>query len=181
MKYHLNWLLNRINREPRVKYIFFWGHQPRKDGRISESCFSQWSSDSFEVEGIKYPSAEHYMMAEKARLFGDVDALLNILACQTPAEAKKLGRAVQHFVPEEWNAVCYDIVVRENLHKFSQNQLIKGFLLQTGDRVLVEASPLDTIWGIGLSKDNPVVENPRNWRGKNMLGFALMEVRDQLR
>lgn len=181
MKYNLNWLENRLEQETRVKYLFFWGHQPRKDGRIGESCFSQWWMTSFEVDGGVYSSTEHYMMAEKARLFYDTEALSKILVCKTPAEAKHLGRTVRNFDPQVWDTNCINIVTKGNLHKFSQNALLKNFLIETGDRVLVEASPVDAVWGIGLAKDNVDAENPKKWPGKNLLGFALMEVRDQLR
>lgn len=86
------------------------------------------------------------MMAQKAKLFNDHDNLAKILACQTPAEAKKPGRAVKNFDGEQWQKHSFDIVVQGNIAKFSQNSQLKDFLLTTGQRVLVEASPLDTIW-----------------------------------
>jgi ribA/ribD-fused uncharacterized protein len=181
MTYNLDWLLNRIIDEPRVKYLSFWGHRPQKDGSVGQGCLSQWWLAPFLIDSIIYNSAEHYMMAEKARLFSDDDALGKILVCQTPAEAKKLGRTVRDFAPLIWNSVSFEVVVRGNFHKFSQNETLKSFLLGTGDRVLVEASPVDAIWGIGLAKDDPDAENPAKWPGRNLLGFALMEVRDQLR
>ncbi|WP_157603290.1 NADAR family protein [Spirosoma telluris] len=163
-----------------LKYLFFWGHQPRKDGRISKSCFSQWYHSPFTLDGQLYPTAEHYMMAEKARLFADIDALGKILACQSPAEAKKLGRTVRDFNPTLWDNHCITIVIKANYHKFSQNPELRDFLLTTGNRILVEASPIDVIWGIGLAKDDIQAANPAQWPGKNLLGFALMEVREQL-
>ncbi|QHV97923.1 NADAR family protein [Spirosoma endbachense] len=181
MKYTMNWLLEKYEQSARLKYLFFWGHQPRKDGRIGESCFSQWWVAPFDVNGVQYRSAEQYMMAEKARLFDDTDVLEKILTCQSPAEAKKLGRLVQNFDPAVWDAESVAIVVAANAYKFSQHPDLKAFLLNTGERVLVEASPVDTIWGIGLAKDHPDCETPQKWPGKNQLGFALMEVRDRLR
>ncbi|GAB4025192.1 NADAR family protein [Spirosoma gilvum] len=180
MVYTLDWLIDQYTQSTRLKYLFFWGHQPRKDGRIGESCLSQWWVAPFDVDGIRYPSAEHYMMAEKARLFGDSDALTTILASATPAEAKKIGRTVHHFDAPTWDNACVDIVIRANFHKFSQNPDLRDFLLTTGNRVLVEASPVDAIWGIGMAKDNPMIEDPTQWQGKNLLGFALMDVRDRL-
>ncbi|MVN78518.1 DUF1768 domain-containing protein [Hymenobacter sp. HMF4947] len=181
MTYSTAWLLAELAQEHRVKYLFFWGHQPSKDGVITKSCLSQWWVADFVVAGVTYRSTEHWMMAEKARLFDDAAVLAQILAAKSPAEAKKLGRAIHDFVPDVWEAHKYDIVKTGNFHKFSQHKNLLTFLLATGDRVLVEASPVDTIWGIGLAADHVDAENPARWQGPNLLGFALMEVRDQLR
>jgi ribA/ribD-fused uncharacterized protein len=180
MKYNKQNLINAINQGEKFKYISFWGHQPSLDGTITKTCFSQWWLSSFVVDEIEYKTAEHWMMAEKARLFGDMETLAKIIVCQTPAEAKKLGREVQNFVVEIWKEKCFEIVVKGNFHKFSQNKELKEFLLNTKKRVIVEASPRDPIWGIGLGINNPNTENPEGWRGTNLLGFALMEVRDLL-
>ncbi|MFD2352846.1 NADAR family protein [Nonomuraea ferruginea] len=120
------------------------------------------------------------MMAHKALLFGDEVAAEKILAAAHPGEAKKLGRAVGGFDEETWAAHRYEIVVRGNLAKFGQHAELKEFLLTTGGRVLVEASPLDRVWGIGLAADDPAAASPATWRGLNLLGFALMDVRDAL-
>ena len=173
-------LINLINQGNQVKYLFFWGHQPNKDGSIGKSCFSQWYEAPFELNGIKYFTAEHYMMAEKARLFNDDSILAQIIAVKHPAEAKKLGRLVQGFDQEIWEKNRFKIVVQGNVGKFQQNPNLKEFLANTKARILVEASPRDRIWGIGLGKDNPNAENPEKWRGENLLGFALMEVRSIL-
>lgn len=165
---------------PRVKYIFFWGHQQRKQGIIDKSCFSQWYETGFELDKVFYPSAEHYMMAEKARLFNDDATLKKILASQHPGEAKKLGREVAAYNDTVWKQHRFDIVVRGNQAKFSQHAMLKEFLLESGTRILVEASPLDKIWGIGLDEQHPDAGNPYKWRGLNLLGFALMKVRQQL-
>lgn len=121
------------------------------------------------------------MMAEKARLFGDEYHLDLILAAATPGEAKKLGRHVHGFQDEVWNQHRLDIVARGSVAKFSSDELIRDYLIGTGDRVLVEASPRDRIWGIGMGKNNPSAERPSQWRGKNLLGFALMQARAELR
>lgn len=164
----------------RVKYIFFWGHRPRKENEIDKSCFSQWYDSGFELDTVYYPSAEHYMMAEKARLFNDSATLKKILACQHPGEAKKLGRAVTNYHEARWKQHRFEIVVRANLAKFSQHESLKQFILQSESRILVEASPLDPIWGIGMDEQHPDAANPFKWRGLNLLGFALMKVRQQL-
>ncbi len=174
-------LIQRIHQGERPKYLFFWGHQPKKDGSIGKTCFSQWFESSFTRDGTHYLTAEHYMMAEKARLFDDSGTLNKILAAKTPALAKKLGREIRGFEEDRWNARRFDAVVEGNLAKFSQLAPLRDFLLNTGDRVLVEASPVDRIWGIGMAEDHPDVENPERWMGQNLLGFALMAVRQQLR
>jgi ribA/ribD-fused uncharacterized protein len=181
MLYSTDWLLDQLAQDAPIKYLFFWGHQPNKDGVITKSCFSQWWLADFVVEGVTYRSTEHWMMAEKARLFGDDATLVLILAAQSPAEAKKLGRGIGGFVPEVWEANKVKIVTTGNWHKFSQHADLRQFLLATNERVLVEASPVDNIWGIGLAADAPDAANPAQWQGPNLLGFALMDVRDQLR
>lgn len=180
MTYTLNWLIERYGSGEKIKYIFFWGHQPKKDGSIYESCFSQWWESSFEVDGMTYKTAEHWMMAQKARLFNDTEIAEKIIGCKTPAEAKKLGREIKNFDSQIWNEQKYDIVKTGNYHKFSQNEALLNYLLQTGNSVLVEASPVDNIWGIGMAKNEASIENPATWKGENLLGFALMEVRDEL-
>ena len=94
-------------------------------------------------------------MAEKARWFGEEESLKKILQSNTPIEAKKLGRKVSDFQVEIWTQHCYDIVRTGNLHKFSPPPRLKSFLLSSGQQVLVEASPYDQIWGIGLSQEAP--------------------------
>lgn len=178
--YNLDWLLAEHNAGKPLKYLLFWGHQPERDGNVGKGCFSQWWSAAFTVEGVTYLTAEHWMMAEKARLFNDEDVLAKILAVKKPGEAKKLGRQVRDFVPAIWEAACFDVVVTGNVHKFSQHPDLARYLRQTGDRVLVEASPVDSIWGIGLARDDPAALDPTRWKGSNLLGFALMQVRDKM-
>lgn len=182
MKYHKDWLIGHIQQGHRPKYVFFWGHQPSRDGRITHTAFSQWwEGHPFTVDGVTYLSAEHWMMAGKARLFQDQEMLDNILHCQSPAEAKKLGRQVQNFDPEVWKLHRSGIVEVGNFHKFSQHPELRDYLMSTGQRVIVEASPRDRIWGIGMGKNNPNAHQPEFWRGLNLLGFALMEVRDRFK
>ena len=174
-------LIDAIDRGARPKFLLFWGHQPSKDGSIGKTCFSQWFEAAFVVNDVGYRTAEHFMMAEKARLFGDEATRERVLAAATPAQAKKLGRLVSGFNEERWVATRFDIVVQANLAKFSQNEALREFLMNTGDHVIVEASPVDKIWGIGLAADSPHAQAPSKWEGLNLLGFALMEVRDALR
>lgn len=163
------------------KFLFFWGHQPSKDGTITKTCFSQWWVSSFIVDGIVYKTAEHWMMAKKAELFDDKEVLDKILDCKSPAEAKKLGREVRNYDNDKWLSNRFQIVKEGNFHKFNQNQSLKEFLLDSKDRILVEASPVDAIWGIGMASDNEDSNDPNKWKGLNLLGFALMEVRDEIR
>lgn len=165
----------------KLEYLFFWGHRATKGGTISKSCLSQWWACTFEVEGTTYSSAEQYMMAEKARLFGDEPIRQEILKIQDPNKIKSLGRKVKNFDLDLWNEKCQMIVYQGNLAKFSQNPKLKNFLLATGDKILVEASPFDTIWGIGLGEKSELALNPMEWRGTNYLGFALIRVREALK
>ncbi|MFG1999562.1 NADAR family protein [Spirillospora sp. NPDC048911] len=165
----------------RLKYLYFWGHQPGKLGEVGSGCLSQWWPEHpFTVDGVDYRSAEHWMMAGKARLFGDDAILARILETNSPAEAKALGGKVRDFDEEAWTAHRFEIVTDGNVAKFGQHSDLKSYLLGTGARVLVEASPRDRIWGIGLAAADDRVADPHKWRGLNLLGFALMEARARL-
>lgn len=157
-------------------FLFFWEHTG-----TGKACLSQWYPSPFMIGGVYYNCAEQYMMAEKARIFGDEKACQEIMAAYNPMDMKKLGRHARNFNSYVWDANCSDVIKRANLAKFSQNPKLKEFLLSTGDKVLVEASPNDIIWGIGMSADNPDAITPSRWTGENRLGFVLMEVREVLR
>lgn len=163
----------------RYDYLCFWGHRG-KPGQVGKGCFSQWYPAGFELDGQRYATAEHWMMAGKARLFGDAAIAARILASDDPAEAKALGRKIAGFDETRWVEHRYALVVAGNLAKFEQNPALGAFLLATGERVLVEASPVDAIWGIGLAADHADATRPERWRGLNLLGFALMDVRARL-
>lgn len=167
----------RFNGGEPMEFLFFWGHQTRADG-ISASCLSQWYEAPFVVDGQRYATAEHFMMAQKAALFGDRATCEQVLLAPNPGAAKELGRQVKGFDEATWLAHRFAIVTRANEAKFAQNSALGQFLRQTGSRILVEASPVDRIWGIGLAQDDEKVHNPNLWRGLNLLGFALMQVRD---
>lgn len=173
-------LRSRHSAGEHFSYLCFWGHRPRPDGAPSNSCFSQWYPAQFEIEGVIYPTAEHYMMAEKARLFGDSATLEKVLKASDPGAAKAFGREVSGFSETVWNEQRFNIVVRGNLAKFGQDARLSEYLLKTGRKVLVEASPVDSIWGIGLAADDVGSQDPNSWNGLNLLGFALMAVRDRL-
>ncbi|EAD6489006.1 NADAR family protein [Listeria monocytogenes] len=180
MDYTLEKIQHKYRKGEKLKYIFFWGHQPAEDGKISKSCFSQWWICSFKVDGVEYNCAEQFMMAEKANLFNDMEMREKILAAKHPKQAKDFGRLIRGFQEDIWLKNRFNIVMRANQAKFSQNEELKKFLMQTKNRILVEASPVDKIWGIGMAADNKNVENPLYWKGLNLLGFALMAVRDEL-
>jgi ribA/ribD-fused uncharacterized protein len=173
-------LQDDARRGVRHKFLFFWSHQPGVGGSIGPSCLSQWWPAPFVLNSVHYPTAEHFMMAEKARLFGDDDTLERVLASTHPKQAKDAGRQVRGFVDVIWDEHRFDIVVRGSVAKFGQNHELKRFLLGTRQRVLVEASPVDRIWGIGLAADDPKADDPEAWQGLNLLGFALMEARERL-
>ena len=173
-------LLELIADGGQPEYLAFWGHQPQQNGEIGKTCLSQWWPASFTVDGTAYPSAEHFMMAAKALLFGDAETADRIRQAPHPKAAKDLGRRVRGFDEQLWAQRRFDLVVTGNLAKFGQHPELRDFLLATGSRVLVEASPLDRIWGIGLAADHEHATSPGHWRGLNLLGFALMAVRQQL-
>ena len=179
MTYNLKWLTNKFDAGERLKFLFFWGHS-NKLGEVEKTCFSQWFDLSFTVDEITYKTAEHWMMANKALLFDDLKTFNKIINARSPAEAKKLGRDVLGFDEHVWIAKRVNIVVTGNIHKFNQHPEYAKYLIDTNERILVEASPVDIIWGVGLSKDDEHIDNPYCWNGENLLGFALMEVRDFL-
>ncbi|GAA2916388.1 NADAR family protein [Streptomyces mexicanus] len=174
-------LVREVRAGVRIRYLCFWGHRPRRDGQVGASCLSQWWPAPFTVDGVTYATAEHWMMAGKARLFGDAEAERRVLAAGHPAEAKKAGRLVRGFDEETWARERYRIVVEGSVHKFAAHPELREFLLNTGEKVLVEASPVDRVWGIGLAADDEAATDPERWKGANLLGFALMAARERLR
>jgi ribA/ribD-fused uncharacterized protein len=163
------------------KFVLFWGHRPERDGRIGWGCFSQWWPAPIIIDSITYLTAEHWMMAEKARQFDDVDGLAKVMAARSPGAAKAAGREIRGFDESRWARERYEVVVTGTLAKFSQHPELAEILHRTGTQVLVEASPTDRIWGIGLAATDEEATDPDLWPGLNLLGFALMDVRDALR
>ncbi|MFT5686940.1 MAG: ribA/ribD-fused uncharacterized protein [Myxococcota bacterium] len=153
------------------QFVFFW--KP-------PTIFGQWTWSEFVVDGVEYTCTEQFMMAEKARLFGDAEIRQQILDTESPRSHKSLGRKVRGFSDKRWKKNREEIVYQGNLAKFSQNPDMLQQLLETGDRILVEASPLDRIWGIGLRGDDPRASDRKQWQGLNLLGKALMRVRRDL-
>lgn len=180
LKYDRQTLLTRMAAGEVLEFVFFWGHRPLPDGAIGPSCCSQWFEAGFKIDNVHYATAEHYMMAEKARTFGDTKALAEVLAASSPEAVKKIGRRVQNFQADVWSERSIEVVLQGNIAKFGQNQQLGKWLQSTGSKVLVEASPEDAIWGIGLHRDDPRAQDPAVWPGKNWLGFAIMAARDHL-
>jgi len=159
---------------------FFWG-----------GFCSQWHRSPFEIDGITYRTAEHWMMACKARLFDDWDALQAILKTKDPSDAKAIGRQIKNWDEEKWKSVRFQVVCRGTYEKFRQNDgLQKELLWISPDREIIEASPYDKIWGIGLGEEaarafwqdwslrgqEPII----TWPGTNLLGEAIMAARNLL-
>lgn len=142
---------------------------------------SQWSRSDFALEGAVFTCAEQYMMWRKARLFGDDLIAGKILAAREPHDHKRLGQAVRGFGQAMWDAEKVAIVTAGNRAKFGQNAGLARKLLATGDALLVEANPRDIIWGAGLAEDDPDIFDPSKWRGENLLGVVLMQVRAEMR
>lgn len=142
--------------------------------------FSQWYPHDMNVDGIQYNCAEQFMMAMKASHFGDQESLEKIMFTSSPRIQKEIGRKVKNFNPDEWRIVAMSYVIIGNRAKFSDPEL-REFILSTGNKELVEASPYDKIWGIGLGEDDPRALDKSQWLGTNWLGKALMEVRTQIK
>lgn len=178
MTYNVNDLI-ALTKRKKCKYLLFWGHKTR-DREVNKTCLSQWYHSPFKHGDDCYSTAEHYMMVQKAIMFQAYDLAREILKDDDPSRAKALGRRVPNFDRSVWDEKKFYIVVAGNELKFSQNPELLSYLHSTGKRILVEASPNDQVWGIGLTEDHPDATNPTRWKGENQLGFALMKVRDQI-
>ena len=149
--------------------------------------FSQWTEAPMEIDGVLYNTCEQYMMAEKAKLFNDQDAYKAIMSTNHPSAQKKIGRRVKGFDKAKWEEIqengkpyCWNVVYKGNYAKFTQNPGMKLALMETGNKTIVEASPYDTIWGIGLGEDDPKAHDKGHWRGTNWLGEVVTRVRQDL-
>ena len=148
--------------------------------RRPDSPFSQWHPSAFVVDGVAFACAEQFMMHGKARLFDDAEVAAEILATPDPRAHKALGRKVRGFDDRRWKAAREDIVYAGSRAKFTQNPALRAALLATVGTRLVEASPMDRIWGIGLASSSPAATDPTRWRGLNLLGAILTRLRDEL-
>ena len=149
------------------EYIFFW-----------DGIYSQWNpSDFYDFTGRHYNCAEQYMMSQKASLFKDWDIYEQIMQTKMPNEQKALGKKVKNFDVDEWNENAIDIVTFGNYLKFTQNEKLFAELKSSGTRHIVEASPYDPVWGIGLGASTPNIEDQSTWKGTNWLGISIMRAR----
>jgi ribA/ribD-fused uncharacterized protein len=151
-------------------YHFYWN-----------GPFSQWQRAEFELDGVVFLTAEQAMMYHKALLFEDTDVAAKILKAEDPGKQKALGRQVRNFDEDVWDGRKRNIVKRINYAKFSQNKGLRRKLFQSGNKLLAEASPVDTIWGVGLDAATAAVTDPAMWPGQNLLGQIITEVREELR
>lgn len=177
-RYSLKWLIKRHNSGKKSKFLFFWGHQ--NGATLDKSCLSQWYGADFIQDTQIYANAEQYMMAKKAKCFGDDEILKKILSTRDPKQIKAFGRQVSGFKESVWDRAKFGVVLMANYLKFSQDPKLREFLLSTKDKILTEASPYDKIWGIGMDANDENSVNPTKWQGQNLLGFALMRVRDEI-
>lgn len=179
-KYSLEKLRRDFNAGKKIDFLFFYGHTNDKK-EVNKSSLSQWYIKDFKENDLVFNCMEKYMMYNKALLFDDKDIANEILNNNQPKAIKELGRKVKNFNDELWDKMKYKIVFTGNYYKFSQNTDLRNFLLSTKNKVLVEASPYDKVWGIKMRYNDENIENPFCWKGENLLGFALMEARDEIK
>ena len=197
-----HWLEASITHEPsrgimiaslsRLKELCTGREQLRMGGRMADAVFfhlpdepygflSNWYPSPFEIDGIRYSSCEQYIMYQKCILFGDENSAGEVLATDDPETQQTLGRAASGWNEYLWNGNCQLILRRGLIAKFTQNDELRRMLLDTGDAVLVEAANSDKTWACGRGMHNGDRFDISKWDGTNILGFALMDVRDELR
>lgn len=179
IRYSADMLIKERNAGKKRDIIYFWGHR-EKQGKLGKEIFSQWYKAEFGENQFTYCCMEQYMMAKKAKLFGDSETEQKIMSATEQGEIKSLGRKVRNFDENVWNEFKSLIVMTGNYYKFLQLAKLRKVLLSTKDAILVEASPYDQIWGIGMSETEAANSDISMWRGSNLLGFALMTVRDEI-
>lgn len=201
MKYSTNWLKNEMSKGQSINFIGFWG-EDNLNGEFSNFYLSEFKDTIFNGDAYTFSCSEQYFMYQKAMTFGSMDIALDILELTKDSSGKyvsknasgkpentaygfkKLGRRVKNFKEDVWDSKREQVMLDALTLKFSQNELLKKKLLDTDSSVLVEASPYDAVWGVKLAtkdKQNKPLNEWRNvykWRGQNLLGFCLMEVRD---
>ncbi|MFK7031638.1 NADAR family protein [Flavobacterium oreochromis] len=168
-------ILNRLkeiyNNKLFLIYCFFYGY---------DHPLSQWYTSNFVINDINFTSAEQWMMYSKAKLFNDSEKMIEILNELNPSNQRKLGRQIKSFKEDIWLSKRREIIYKGNYAKFSQNEDLKSFLKNTNKMILAEASPVDLIWGIGYSINNLERFDQNNWRGLNLLGEILMDIREKI-
>lgn len=169
----------------------FCSHKPERYPKDRQwfSCFSNWYRSVFDVKVenintnsgiITFNCVEQYLMWSKACLFKDEETAKKIMATDDPAEMKELGRHVKGYIDKDWVAARYNIVLRGIRAKFTQIPEIQAHLMKTDEKLLAEAAHYDCVWGIGLRPTDPNIQDQTKWKGQNLLGKALMEVRHEL-
>ena len=170
-----NLFWTKLKSSMQADYVFFCKiNQPN-------GYLSNWWAAPFEFDGVRYPTTEHFMMYQKALMMGDHAVAEQVLMATSPAQVKALGRKVKNFNPRLWDDQKFDIVLQGNLAKFRAYPDLLNRLLATGDSIIAEAADYDRVWGIGLSAGDARARDPAQWRGQNLLGKVLMEVRRRLR
>lgn len=162
--------MKQVIKQHKDNMVFFWG-----------GIYSQWHRVKFTVGGVTYNCAEQFMMHQKAVMFGDVANASRIMAEKDPRKQKALGRKVEGFIKDQWDKAAISIVTQGNIAKFEQNPSLLKQLLATEDKLIVEASPKDDIWGIGLDEYDALRTPQSEWKGTNWLGISLMAARTHLR
>lgn len=159
------------------EFVFFWGHGPGDE----TACLSNFYQAPFEVDGQRYFTSEQFFMAEKARTFGDDASLSRIMATYNPGLAKSIGRHVSGYDDDVWSEKRVGVMARGLAAKFGQNQELGDYLRSLDGKIIVEDSPHDRVWGIGMRHFGPNARDVGMWRGRNLLGFTLMHVRDTMK
>lgn len=180
MKYNLAWLKQQYEGGARPGFLFFADIRAGSKETTNLTILTQWFRSPFLVDNELYHHAAHWMMVQKARLFNDPVAAVELLKMSDNKKIHERGKQISGFDQKHWEDHRYNIVMRGNLHKFTQHPALRAYLSGTYPLVLAEANPDDKVWGIGLSEDAPGASDPHLWNGHNLLGFALMEVRDVL-
>lgn len=153
-----------------ANYLFFWS-----------GIYSNWSKSKFTINSIEFTSGEQALMYAKAKCFNDKEICKKILSTTDVKKQKEYGRLVANYDDAVWSKVRFGVMKEIAYNKFNQDPSLLNALLNTGDRLLVEASPYDTIWGIGMDENHPDIMDESKWKGSNLLGKALTETREKLR
>jgi ribA/ribD-fused uncharacterized protein len=163
------------------KFVMFWRSRPNPEGKLGEECLSPWFERKFESDGVTYSLVEQYIVAQKAMLFGDRVNLRKIRVNTDPKDIRIISMRIQGVDNAVWQEFSHSISCTGNFLKFSQHPDMKAYLLSTGDATLAEASPYDRTGGIGLDRLDEDATHPERWLGRNLFGYALMQVREKLR
>lgn len=152
-------------------HVYFWN-----------GIYSNWYPCKIydEFSKLNFENTEQAFMWYKANLFKDDEVKKQIELTGNPKLVKQLGRQIKNYDDVIWNEARFGWMLAVNLMKFSQHQYLRQALIETGTRTMVEASPLDKVWGVGLDENNPLILDERNWQGQNLLGKVLMRVRESI-